>query len=73
MTRIVHEFLDLGNFQRAWQKVAENKGCAGVDGETIDGFASNQIINISQLRDAVANSTYQPLPCQQILIPKKNG
>jgi RNA-directed DNA polymerase len=73
MNNIVSDFLDLGNFQRAWEKVAENRGCAGVDGETIDRFASNQVINIYQLRDAVTNSTYQPYPCKQVLIPKKNG
>jgi len=73
MSRIVSDFLDLSNFQRAWEKVAENRGCAGVDGETIDSFASNQAINIYQLRDAVANSTYRPHPCKQIIIPKKKG
>lgn len=69
-TAIVNEFLSLNNFQCAWKKVADNQGCAGVDGETISNFASKQTINISNLRDAVANNTYQPLPCQQVLIPK---
>lgn len=73
MDIIANEFLKLSNFQRAWEKVAENRGCAGVDGETIDKFASNQTINIYQLRDAVSNSTYQPQPCKQVIIPKKNG
>ncbi|MGF1979775.1 MAG: reverse transcriptase domain-containing protein [Nostoc sp. CmiSLP01] len=73
MDRIVNEFLNLGNFQRAWEKVAENRGCAGIDGETIDKFASNQTINIYQLLNAVTNGTYQPLPCKQVIIPKKNG
>ncbi len=73
MTNIVGEFLDLSNFQRAWEKVAENRGCAGVDGETIDNFASNQAMNIYQLQNAVANGTYQPRPCKQVIIPKKNG
>ncbi|GAB1538459.1 hypothetical protein NUACC21_11210 [Scytonema sp. NUACC21] len=58
MDRIVNEFLNLGNFQRAWEKVAENRGSAGVDGETIDSFASNQTINIYQLLNAVSNGTY---------------
>ncbi len=72
-TAILDEFLRLENFQRAWEKVAENRGCAGVDGESIDRFARNQTINIYQLRDAVANVTYQPCPCKQVIIPKKNG
>ncbi len=70
---ILDEFLKIENFQRAWEKVAENRGCAGVDGESIDRFARNQTINIYQLRDAVANVTYQPSPCKQVIIPKRNG
>lgn len=73
MIDIASRFLDINNFQRAWEKVAENRGCAGVDGETIDNFARNQTVNIYQLLNAVANSTYQPLPCKQVIIPKKNG
>ena len=70
---ILEEFLRLENFERAWKKVAENYGCAGVDGESIDRFARNQTINIYQLRDAVAKATYQSLPCKQAIIPKRNG
>lgn len=70
---ILDEFLSLENFQRAWEKVAENRGCAGGDGETIDKFARNQTLNIYQLRDAVADVTYQPFPCKQVVIPKRNG
>ncbi|GAX41517.1 RNA-directed DNA polymerase [Tolypothrix sp. NIES-4075] len=73
MIDIASRFLDINNFQRAWLKVAENRGCAGVDGETISSFAGNQTVNIYQLLNAVANSTYQPLPCKQVIIPKKNG
>lgn len=73
LTTIMDEFLRLENFQRAWEKVAENRGCAGVDGESIDRFARNQTINIYQLRDAVAQTTYQPSPCKQVIIPKRNG
>ncbi|MDI9636309.1 CRISPR-associated endonuclease Cas1 [Geitlerinema splendidum] len=72
-TTILDEFLRLENFQRAWEKVAENRGCAGGDGETIDKFARNQTLNIYQLRDAVANITYQPFPCKQVIIPKRSG
>jgi RNA-directed DNA polymerase len=73
MEGIINEFLALHNFQRAWEKVAEKRGCAGVDKETIDIFARNQALNIYQLRDDVANGKYEPLPCRQVIIPKKNG
>ncbi|MBW4619389.1 MAG: group II intron reverse transcriptase/maturase [Cyanosarcina radialis HA8281-LM2] len=73
MSTIASQFLSLSNFQRAWEKVAEKRGCAGVDGETIDRFASNQTLNIYQLRSAVEEGTYQPSPCKQVIIPKKDG
>lgn len=72
-TSILDDFLKLENFQRAWEKVAENRGCAGVDGESIDRFARNQTLNIYQLLDAVAQTTYQPSPYKQVIIPKRNG
>lgn len=73
MTPIITQFLQLDNFQRAWEKVAANRGCAGVDGETISQFASNQTLNIYHLRDAVLQGTYKAFPCKQVIIPKRNG
>ena len=70
---VVEKFLSLANFQRAWDKVALKQGCAGIDEETIDEFRRNVRANLSQLREAVADSTYQPLPWKQVLIPKNKG
>jgi CRISP-associated protein Cas1 len=68
----ISEFLDFGNFDRAWQKVADNKGCAGVDGETIELFGARATQNLIILRDKVADGTYQPRPYLQVAIPKKS-
>lgn len=72
-TSLIDEFLSLNNFQHAWEKVADKRGCAGVDGETINRFAANQTVNIYQLRQAVAQGTYEAFPCKQVIIPKRNG
>lgn len=69
----INEFLSLPNFRQAWFKVAENQGCAGVDGETIEIFAENEELNLIQLLNSVANSTYSPQLLQQVLIPKNEG
>jgi group II intron reverse transcriptase/maturase len=57
----------------AWKQVEENKGCGGVDYETIETFkadAENKIMGIlSELR----NRTYRPTPVRREYIPKKNG
>ena len=73
MRNIVDDFLNPDNFQQAWLKVKEKKGCAGVDCETINNFSRNQKFNLTQLRESVAKSSYQPNSLKQVLIPKNNG
>ncbi|SKB13797.1 RNA-directed DNA polymerase (Reverse transcriptase) [Planktothrix sp. PCC 11201] len=72
-TAIIKKFLSLENFYNAWEKVAGKRGCAGIDEETLEDFSRDLRGNLSRLRDAVANCIYQPLPCKQVLIPKKKG
>ncbi|MGB3401187.1 MAG: group II intron reverse transcriptase/maturase [Microcoleaceae cyanobacterium] len=67
----VEQFLSSENFQRAYEKVALKKGCAGSDDETLENFSQNLTLNLAQLRQQVASATYQPLPCRQIFIPKR--
>lgn len=73
MPNLQEQFLWLVNFQLAWEKVAENQGGAGVDGETIDRFAQYEDENLKKLRNCVANGTYNPQPLNQLLIPKKEN
>ena len=73
MTDLEAEFLDFQNFDRAWQKIANNRGCAGIDGETIEMFGRKASQNLLLLRDTIANGRYLPSPCQQVLIPKKHS
>ncbi|MDJ1168939.1 reverse transcriptase domain-containing protein [Roseofilum sp. BLCC_M154] len=70
---ITEDFLRPENFRQAWEKVAKKQGSAGVDGETIPKFRRRARANLTQLRESVANSTYQPSPYQQVLIPKGGG
>ena len=72
-TSLVDEFLKLENFQKAWEKVAANQGAAGIDAETLDDFRQNLRANLLQLRESVANSTYESHPCKQVLIPKNKN
>jgi CRISP-associated protein Cas1 len=67
-------FLDFNNFLLAWQKVADNKGCAGADGETIERFRRRAMDNLHTMRNGVADGSYQAFPYLQVLIPKgQNG
>lgn len=66
-------FLSLSNFEQAWDAVASNRGCAGVDGETIADFGDCKADALSALREAVAEDRYRPMPLRQIWIPKRSG
>lgn len=70
---IADEFLSVENFFQAFTNVAAKKGSPGVDGESIEDFRKNLRVNVSQLRDEVANNKYQPLPCKRASIGKGNG
>jgi CRISPR-associated protein Cas1 len=63
-------FLSAENFERAWDKVRSNRGCAGVDGETIEAFERHADRNLSTLRRQLQNGTYQPMPLRSLSIPK---
>jgi retron-type reverse transcriptase len=67
------QFLRLTNFYLAWREVAANRGCAGVDGETVARFGANADHYLAALQKAIADQTYRSLPLRQILIPKKGG
>lgn len=73
METIAEQFLSSANFHFSWLQVSKKKGCAGSDGETIAQFKQNLDHNLANLRNAIANSNYQPAPYQQILIAKENN
>ena len=65
------QFLKPENFELAWDKVATNNGCAGVDRETIAQFGKQKHRKLPLLLRQVVRGSYRPLPLRQIAIPKK--
>ncbi|MFQ3616767.1 MAG: CRISPR-associated endonuclease Cas1 [Cyanobacteriota bacterium] len=39
-------FLSADNFWQAWLKVRRNRGCAGVDGETVEAFEQDAVLSL---------------------------
>ncbi|MGV0029354.1 reverse transcriptase domain-containing protein [Phormidesmis priestleyi] len=66
-------FLNAKNFRAAWERVRQNNGCAGVDGETIAHFGKNADVYLDQLCKAISLGQYHPLPLRQLFVPKKDG
>ncbi len=56
--------------QAAWQRVARNKGSAGVDGQSIERFALDAVRYLQELRRDLEEGSYRPQPVKRVEIPK---
>lgn len=70
MTTLWDKFVAPDNFHLAWDKVASNRGCAGVDRQTIRDVGHHLDRTLSRLRKELHSDNYCPLPLRQIWIPK---
>lgn len=57
----------------AWKHVKANKGCGGIDYETIETFQADEDQKIMELLDELRKKEYKPKPVKRVMIPKKNG
>jgi RNA-directed DNA polymerase len=58
------------SLRAAFERVARNKGSAGVDHQTIEMFAKNRDQNLERLQKALRESTYEPQQIRREWIPK---
>ena len=70
----VHSLVDkiykMKNLELAWQKVKQNRGAGGIDGESLEDFENHLQENLQSLHEQLKGDTYQPLPVRQKRIPK---
>jgi RNA-directed DNA polymerase len=59
--------------QAAWQQVKANKGAAGIDRQSIEGFAANERVYLSELAKDLEQGTYRPQAVRRVEIPKAGG
>lgn len=57
----------------AFERVAENHGCAGSDGVSIELFERDKHANLQQLAEDLTSQTYHPFPLLRFPIPKRRG
>ena len=57
----------------AWAKVRYNKGVAGVDGQSIERFAAQADLFLSELSAALYDGSYRPQAVKRVDIPKGDG
>ena len=72
----VHSLIDKvykrKNLEMAWEKVKENRGSGGVDGQSLAAFEAQLGLQLARLQRELKEDTYQPLPVRQHPIPKRD-
>ena len=59
--------------EAAWQRVARNRGAAGVDGQSVDRFSLRAEQYLLELHRALKEGSYRPSPVARVEIPKPDG
>jgi len=59
--------------EAAWQRVARNKGAAGVDGQSVERLAHQSARYLLELHAELKAGIYRPSPVKRVEIPKADG
>jgi RNA-directed DNA polymerase len=59
--------------QAAWQQVKANKGAAGIDRQSVQGFAANEQVYLGELARDLEQGKYRPQAVRRVEIPKAGG
>ena len=57
----------------AWQKVKDNAGAAGVDGQSVERFGDRAEMYLKELSIALERGSYRPMPVRRVEISKGGG
>src|SRR5260370_19783101 len=72
----VHSLIDKvykrKNLEMAWERVRENRGSGGVDGQSPEAFEAQLNSQLDRLHQELKEDTYRPLPVRQHPIPKRD-
>lgn len=59
--------------QTAWQRVKRNRGSAGVDGVSLERFATKADDYLRELHEQIKTGSYQPQAVRRVYLPKADG
>ena len=68
--QLIDKVYEMKNLKEAWKKVKSNKGCAGIDKQSISDFQKQSEMHLKEIQRAVKNGMYEPMPTLRRLIPK---
>jgi RNA-directed DNA polymerase len=70
---LMEEVLESENLKRAYQRVVQNKGAAGVDKLTVDDLKPYLAANWKRIRNELLEGRYVPKEVRRVAIPKNTG
>jgi RNA-directed DNA polymerase len=70
---MMERILSSANVKRAWARVKSNGGAPGIDGVTVEDFPAQTREHWAEIRRAILEGRYQPLPVKRCFIPKASG
>jgi RNA-directed DNA polymerase len=70
---LIDKVTRLRTLEIAWQKVAANRGSAGVDGQSVKRFGHRATEYLQELSEALESGSYRPQPVKRVEIPKGPG
>lgn len=70
---LLMQVLSTANLREAWRQVRSNRGAAGVDGITIEGYSDWIRPRWASVRQQLIDGSYQPSPVKRARIPKDDG
>jgi len=68
--QLIDKIYDVDNLKDAWKKVKSNKGCAGIDKQSINDFKKQSEQHLREIQRAVKNGMYKATPVLRKFIPK---
>ena len=70
---LLEQILTKENLNKAYKKVYQNKGAAGVDGITVEEIAEYIKEHKEDIIDKIRKRKFKPQPVKRVQIPKENG
>jgi len=70
---LIDKVTSLRALTAAWGRVLANRGCGGVDHETVQQFSREAMSRLPELSERLRNGTYEPMPVRRTYIRKLDG
>lgn len=68
--QLIDKVYETKNLEESWKKVKDNKGCAGVDEQSISDFQKQSEMYLREIQRVLKSRTYKSMPTLRKLIPK---